>query len=205
MPMTTLQRAALTGALLTSAIALGDAVWQATSDAPAPWTPGEGIGWVARTGEGVHGVTYALLAAALVVAGGRVDAGRRAVRVLRMLLVVDLGLLAIAYCSSAALGVVGGEGVVGAVMGVAFIALFVLAVALGVVLLTRRATRVSAAWWLASPVALIPLTVLAGTVGWAHPGYVETAVYLGLALLGAGTLRTAGQPAGKSGAAVAAA
>jgi hypothetical protein len=31
-----------------------------------------------------------------------------------------------------------------------------------------------------SPLAIVPLTVLASAVGWAHPGYAETAIYIGV-------------------------
>jgi hypothetical protein len=178
-----LPRAALTGAVLTSGLALADAVWQATADGPAPWTPGEGIEWVARIGDALHGVTFVLLAAALMHVGARIDAGRGAVRWLRRVLAVDLGLMGVAFCSSALVVTLGGEGLLGAIGGAAFLALFVLAIVLGVVMLSRRPTRHLPAWLMAAPIALIPLTVLADTVGWAHPGYAETAVYVGVGLL----------------------
>ena len=190
---TTLIRSAVTGAVLTSAIALSDAVWQATSDEPAPWTPGEGVAWLARIGDAVHGVTYALLAAALVHCATRIDACRAAVRWLRRIAVVDLVLLAVSFLYSAATGAVGGDGLLGAVLGVAFLALFPLAVAFGAVLAARPATRGLPAWVLLATLPLLGLTVLANAVGWAHPGYAETSVYLGLALLGA-VSRSAVQP-----------
>ncbi|TFV66356.1 UNVERIFIED_ORG: hypothetical protein E4P37_06570 [Bacillus sp. AZ43] len=180
---TTLSRGALAAAVLTSAIALGDAVWQATADGPAPWAPHEGIEWVWRAGEASHGITYALLAALLAHSGGRIDAGRAVVRWLRRVLAVVLGVLGAGYLASAAVEL-DTAGPMGAVMGVGFLALFPLAVALGAVLVARRETRYPGAWVLVSVVPLIGLTAVASTVGWAHPGYVETAVYLGLALLG---------------------
>ena len=180
---TTLSRGALAAAALTSAIALGDAVWQATADEPAPWTPGEGTEWVWRVGEASHGLTYALLAAVLWQFGARIDAGRAAVRWVRRVLAVVLALLGAGFLASAAVEL-GSEGPVGAVVGVAFLALFPLAVALGGVLVARRETRSPAAWLLVAVVPLLGLTVLASAVGWGHPAYVETAVYLGLALLG---------------------
>jgi hypothetical protein len=182
---TTLTRGAVVGAVLTSVIALSDAAWQATSDEPAPWAPGEGIEWISRTADAVHGLTYALLAAALVHCAGRIDAGRAAVRWLRRIIVVDLALLAVPFFVSASTGVVGGDGPLSTVSGIVFLALFLLAFALGVVLVARRETRHLPAWVLVSTLPVIGLTVLAGAVGWAHPGYVETAVYVGLALLGA--------------------
>jgi hypothetical protein len=187
---TTLTRGAVVAAFITSAIALGDAVWQATGDGPAPWTPQEGVEWIWRASDAAHAITYALLAALLVHCAGRIDAGRTAVRWLRRMIAVVLAVLGTGYLASAAFGF-GSDGLAGAVMGgvvgVAFLALFPLAVALGGVLVGRRETRHLPAWLLVSVVPLIGLTALAAAVGWAHPGYVETAVYVGLALLG--TLR----------------
>lgn len=192
---TTLARSAVAGAVLTSAIALGDAVWQATSDEPAPWTPGEGIEWVARAGDAAHGVTYALLAAALVHCAARIDAGRAAVRWLRRILAVDLALLAVPFLFSAATGVLGGDSPVGAVMGVAFLALFPLAIGLGLVMVARPATRHLPAWVLTATLPVIGLTALLAAVGWGHPGYAETTIYLGLALLAALTPPGGARPA----------
>jgi hypothetical protein len=147
----------------------------------------------------VHGLTYALRAAALVHCATRIDAGRAAVRWLRRIAVVDLVLLAVPFLYSAATGAVGGDGLLGAVLGFAFLALFPLAVALGAVLAARPATRGLPAWVLLATLPLLGLTVLANAVGWAHPGYAETSVYLGLAPLAAapqpGAARRAGEPA----------
>ena len=192
---TTLPRSAVAGAVLTSAIALGDAGWQATSNEPPPWTPGEGIEWVARAGDAAHGVTYALLAAALVHCAARIDAGRAAVRWLRRILAVDLGVLAVPFLVSAATGALAGDSPVGAVTGVGFLALFPLAIALGVVLDARSATRHLPAWVLTATLPVIGLTALLGAVGWAHPGYAETTIYLGLALLAALTRPAVARPA----------
>jgi hypothetical protein len=141
----------------------------------------------------VHGLTYALRAAALVHCATRIDAGRAAVRWLRRIAVVDLVLLAVPFLYSAATGAVGGDGLLGAVLGFAFLALFPLAVALGAVLAARRETRHRPGWLLLATLPLIGVTALLGAVGWAHPGYAETLVYLGLALLGA-VSRSAVQP-----------
>jgi hypothetical protein len=83
-------------------------------------------------------------------------------------------------------------GPVEAVAGIAFIVMFLLGAALGACLLRRPGLRLPAILLLA-PVVLIPLAMLADSLapGWAHPGYAETALYLGLALLSRGS----GQPA----------
>ena len=63
--------------------------------------------------------------------------------------------------------------------------MFVFGAVLGALLLRRRYQRLPAIL-MAAPVAIIPLTFLLYQVapGWAHPAYAETALYLGLALLG---------------------
>jgi hypothetical protein len=70
------------------------------------------------------------------------------------------------------------------VAGVAFVLMFLLGATLGLSLLRRPDLRLSAVL-LAAPLALIPLAMLAETLtpGWGHPGYAETALYLGLATL----------------------
>ena len=69
--------------------------------------------------------------------------------------------------------------------GVAFASMFILAVALGFCLVRVRELRPSAVLLLAVLPA-IGLAIILNAIGsaFAHPAYAETAVYLGIALLG---------------------
>ena len=79
----------------------------------------------------------------------------------------------------------------GAVAGVAFRVMFVLGVALGATLLRRPDLRVPAGLMVAVvPVIALTFALEALALGWGHPGYAETALYLGIGLLG-----TPGSPA----------
>jgi hypothetical protein len=85
-----------------------------------------------------------------------------------------------------------GSDAFGAIAGIAFLVMFVVGAVLGAVLLRRPDVRLPAAL-MVSVVPLIGLTfaVEALAPGWGHPGYAETALYMGIALLG---LTAAGAP-----------
>lgn len=77
------------------------------------------------------------------------------------------------------------DAAVGAVAGVAFASMFLLAVALSLCLVRVRQLRPSAVLLIAVLPAL-GLAIILQAIGsaFAHPAYAETAVYLGIALLG---------------------
>ncbi|GAA4981294.1 hypothetical protein [Kineococcus glutinatus] len=189
--MNGLARAALTAAVCTSAIAVGDAVVLGTTgdnlidDASARW-------W-ASTVDAVHAAAYGLLAAALVRAGGAVDAGSRFRRALRWLLTAALAVLAVAFAASAVVGTP--PAVFEVPAGAAFALLFLVGAVLGLALL-RVPGAAAAGALMAAPLLLLPLAVAIGAIAprWAHPGYAEAAVYVGLALLAVpGDRRTPGR------------
>jgi hypothetical protein len=97
------------------------------------------------------------------------------------LLAADLAVLATGYLL---VNVVDSE-ILGATAGVTFLAMFILGAALGGTLLRRPHVRVPAALMVAV-VPLIGLTFALEALapGWGHPGYAETSLYLGIALLG---------------------
>jgi hypothetical protein len=97
------------------------------------------------------------------------------------LLAVDLGVLAAGYLIVSVVDV----DAAGAVAGVAFLAMFVLGVAFGATLLRRPDVRLPAIL-MVSVVPVIGLTFALEAIapGWGHPGYAETVLYLGIALLG---------------------
>ena len=179
--MMQLERAALGAAVVLSVVSIGDAVLRATSDAVPPWDDEAGTTWVVVATNLVMAATFALLAAVLVRNASRIDEGSGGRRWIRRLLALDLGILAGGFLAA---NVVQGD-IVGAVAGITFLAMFVLGVALGATLLRRPDVRVPAVLMVAVvPVIALTFALEALAPGWGHPGYAETALYLGIALLG---------------------
>lgn len=176
-----LERAALGAAVALSVLSIGDAILRATSATPPPWDDELGTTWGIASTNVLMAATFGLLAAVLVRDAARIDAGSAVVRWTRRLLAVDLAVLA----SGFVFVTVFDAAFFGAVAGVTFLAMFVLGAVLGGLLLRRPEVRLPAALMLAV-VPLIPLTFALEAIapGWGHPGYAETALYLGIALLG---------------------
>jgi hypothetical protein len=111
----------------------------------------------------------------------RIDEGSAARRWIRRLLAIDLAVLAVGFVFSYLLD----SEVWGGVAGVTFILMFVLGVVLGATLLRRPDVRLPAVLMVAVvPVIGLTFALAALAPGWGHPGYAETALYLGIALLG---------------------
>lgn len=185
--MINVSRAALGAAVALSVVSIGDAIARATSDTPPPWDDELGVGWVVVVTNLIMTVTFALLAAVLIAHAERIDAGSAARRWTRRLLAADLGILSVGFLLISLLE----SDTAGAVAGITFLAMFVLGAVLGGLLLRRPDVRVPAALMVAV-VPLIPLTFALEALapGWGHPGYAETALYMGIALLG---IRLAGE------------
>jgi hypothetical protein len=179
--MMQLERSALGAAVVLSVVSIGDAVLRATGDVVPPWDDEAGTPWVIVGFNLVMAATFALLAAVLVRNAEWIDQGRGARRWIRRLLAADLAVLVAGYLL---VSVLDSEGA-GAVAGVTFLAMFVLGAALGAVLLGRAEVRLPAVLMAGSiPIIGLTLAVEALAPGWGHPGYAETALYLGIALLG---------------------
>jgi hypothetical protein len=179
--MMQLERTALGAAVVLSVVSIADAVLRATSDVAPVWDDEVGTTWVVVASNLLLVATFALLAAVLVRDAEGIDEGSGAVRWVRRLLAADLAVLATGFVFVSFVDL----GVFGAVAGVAFLAMFLLGAVLGGLLLRRRDVRLPAALM----VAVVPLIGLAFAAealapGWGHPGYAETALYLGIALLG---------------------
>jgi peptidoglycan/LPS O-acetylase OafA/YrhL len=183
-----LERSALGAAVVLSVVSVGDAVVRATTDVVPPWDDESTTTWALVATNLLMMATFGLLAAVLVRNAERIDAGSGAVRWIRRVFAADLAVLATGYL----LVSVAGSEAFGAIAGIAFLVMFVLGAVLGGVLLRRPDVRVPAALMVA-PVPIIGLTFALEALapGWGHPGYAETALYLGIALLG---LTTAGAP-----------
>jgi hypothetical protein len=179
--MRQLEKAALGAAVVLSVVSIGDAILRATSDVVPPWDDEFGTPWVLVVTNILMAVTFGLLAAVLVRNAERIDEGSGACRWIRRLLAVDLGVLAAGYLIVSVVDV----DAAGAVAGVAFLAMFVLGVAFGATLLRRPDVRLPAIL-MVSVVPVIGLTFALEAIapGWGHPGYAETVLYLGIALLG---------------------
>ncbi|WP_448624551.1 hypothetical protein [Geodermatophilus sp. URMC 64] len=179
--MNQLTRAALGVAVAASVFSVADAVLRATTDVVPPWDADHGTAWGYAGAAILLSVTFVVLAAVLVRAADSIDAGSAARRWIRRVLAADLVVLAVGGAVSTATA----ASVLGAVAGVSFLLMFVLAVVLGATLLRRPETRGPATVLVATlPVIGLTFLVEALAPGWGHPAYAETAVYVGLALLG---------------------
>lgn len=184
--MIQLTRAALAVAVAASVFSIADAVLQATSDAVAPWDADRGTAWGYAAAAVLLTVTFALLAAVLVRAADDIDAGSAPRRWVRRALIADLVVLGGGGLLSTGIS----AGFLGAVAGISFLAMFLLAVVLGAMLLRRPRMRGAAALLVATaPVIALTFLVESLAPGWGHPAYAETTVYVGLALLGMAAVR----------------
>lgn len=176
--------AALIGATIVSTVALTDALWQGFEGTPSPWAEAGGLSWMERSVDFAHAIPYFLLVALLVQVGPRIDRGGFT-RWVRRLLVLSFALFGAVMLWSGFSGVgVEALGGLGIVFTVAFLFMLVLPIVLGFALIRRPGFRLPAAF-LVAPVILLPLIfVLSNFTGFAHPGFAETAVNFGIALLG---------------------
>lgn len=193
---------ALGSAVLTSGIALTDAVFYATkgrnllsSDDPAPG------GWVVAATI-VHGLTYVALVWVLI--GGRrlFQHTNRWVRVLRHVLIGSLAVLAVGFVLITPVLQLASvppthpvAAAWGGVAGLGFGAMILTCLLLGVI--DWRGTRLGhggRVLGLLVPVLALTLLLAAVAPSWAHPAYAETVIYLGVALIGVAPYGRSGRP-----------
>ncbi|WP_328477228.1 hypothetical protein OHA21_23970 [Actinoplanes sp. NBC_00393] len=184
--MTRIATAALGAAALSSLLSIADAVAGGLGDHLL--SEEDATGWATTGTSLLLGATFALLAAVLAQRGRDIDAGRRSVRAVRLVLTADLTLLAVLFIAGILVARYPDTVLYrawGAVSGTGFLLMFVAGVILGALLLRRPELRTGAIL-LTAPLVIIPLTIAANAMapGWGHPGYAETALYLGVALLG---------------------
>jgi hypothetical protein len=186
--MTRTARAAMIAAVLTSAISIADGVYHGLT---GQFLLNEDINprVVTVSFDALLAVTFALLAVVLMQQADRVDAGGRVVRWIRRLMQGVLALPALAFAAGLAVDRTAETSTIHRIWdvagGISFVLMFMVGIVLGVCLLRRPDLRVAAVL-MAAPAALIPLLFLVQALapGWAHPAYAETALYIGLALLG---------------------
>jgi hypothetical protein len=193
--LSTHHKVALLAAAATSGIALFDAITMATTGHFSVFADDSGHVPAQVAGSLVHGATYAALVWVLGSEARRFSGYGRVVRGARMVLTVALGILAVGFLVVAPLFAAVGlelDGVAGTVWGViasvAFFGMVLAAIVIGLAVLRRNTLGLGGSVLrLLLPVAVV--TVLLGVLGspWAHPGYVETVINVGLALVGAGS------------------
>jgi hypothetical protein len=180
-------KAAISAAGAFSALSLYDAVHHGITGHGSVFSDEHGTTWATIAMGLLAAVTFAALSVVLVQGSARIDAGNRVRGWIRRILAVDLVALAAVFAVGTPF--LGGDSalanVLGAVAGVTFAALFALAFALGLAIVRVPGLRASAVL-LVSMVPVIGLTVALQALApdFAHPAYTETAVYLGIALLG---------------------
>jgi hypothetical protein len=181
--MTRTAKAAMAAAIIGSAVSIGDAVYRGVVGHDAAQDDQTAQSWTVVAVSLVLTAAFGLLAAVLVQNAERIDGSSRFVRWVRRLLLGDLALLSAIFAVATALAKT--PDALAALAGIAFVLMFLLSLVLGGTLVWRRELRLPAVLMMA-PLALVPLAGLVGEIApdWAHPGYAETALYLGLALLG---------------------
>lgn len=200
---------ALAGCVGLSTIALNDAVTHGLTGQYTVFNDESGRTVPLLLSDLVHGLTYAALCLVLVREAGRfADTNRvaRVARVARRVLLVSLALLALGFVvASPVMLLWTGEptGVGAVVWGVigtgALLAMVLAGIVLGLALARRNPLG------LGGRVLLALLPVIVATIGlglvapdWAHPGYTEMVINVGVALLGVRAAAYAGSSAAAS-------
>ncbi|QBR94007.1 hypothetical protein [Nocardioides euryhalodurans] len=186
-------RLALAGAVLTSAIALTDAVTHGLTGGWSPFSEESEATTMVVVGCLVHGLTYAALALVLVREAPAFAATNRIARATRWVLLPSLVTLALGFLTAVpamtAYHVTSGVvyDVSGLVATFAFLGLILGALVLGLAALRTRALG-TGGQVLALMLPVLGVTVLLQVLAplWAHPAYLETTLQLGLALVGVG-------------------
>jgi hypothetical protein len=182
--MKPLPLAALVAAAALSTLIALDIIWNAHNpDQVGPWVDAEGSPALARFLSGVHAALYALLAAGLIRYARAIDGGRRFVRVVRWIIAAGYATFAVLFAWLMIDPTFSVDGVYGIISTVAFAVTLLVPIALGFGLIRRREFRVPSILLIA-PIVIFPLVLLLEAfTDWAHPGYLETVVNFGVALL----------------------
>jgi hypothetical protein len=186
-------KVALVGAALTSAIALTDAITHGLTGHYSPFSDDTDLLGVAAAGSVVHGLAYLGLCWVLVAEAGRFASTNRVARVARWVVTGSLALLAPGFVLVAPVVVLQdvdsgmAYDLFGAVASAGFAGLILGSLVLGLALLRNPAAGIGGRLLsLLLPVFGLTLLLAWLAPAWAHPAYLETVIYFGLALLGAG-------------------
>ena len=193
MPLSRHHRWALTGAVLTSAIALTDAVTHGLTGGFSPFSEESDLTLLVVAGTLVHGLAYVAFAVVLLTEAGRFSATNRVARSSRWVVLASLAVLAAGFLTVSPVATVldaydgTAYAVFGIVAGLGFAGLLLGSMVMGLALLRTDALGLGARV-LALLLPALGVTLLLAWLSplWAHPAYVETLAYVGLALLGVG-------------------
>jgi len=193
MPLSRHHRWALAGAVLTSAIALTDAVTHGLTGGFSPFSEESDLTLLVVAGTLVHGLAYVAFAVVLRAEAGRFAATNRVARASRWVVLVSLAVLAVGFLTVSPVVTVRDTydgtayAVLGIMAGLGFAGLLLGSLVMGTALLRTDALGVGARV-LALLLPALGVTLLLAWLSplWAHPAYLETPTYLGLALLGVG-------------------
>lgn len=197
--------AAVSTAAALSAFALSDAAFNAlTPSGIAPWDPEGASELMLRALNLLHGIPYLLFTAVLMTYRRQIDQDSRALPRLRKILAGCYAILGLFFSFAGLfaprLGTDTPEWLSAAIF-VPFLGSFIVSIPLGLLLLKHHRMQLSG-WLLASPIIVLPLTiVLESTSRWAHPAYLETVVNLGTALISVAAASERGIGSDTSGAA----
>ncbi len=191
--------AALIGCVGLSGIALTDAFVQATAGHDSIFAAEDGPVGAVLASDVWHGLTYAALAWVLVAEAARFAAANRAARICRWVLIVCLAASAVSFVVivPALLLTDSGDGgfaeVFGALGTPIFFGTILSAIVLGLTLVRSNPIGLGGrVLLLILPVTAVVLALAFLVPAYAHPGWVETVVNVGIALVGVGVGAAAG-------------
>ncbi len=191
MSFSTYHRAALIGAIVTSGIALTDAVTHGVTGHYSAFADDSDLPWVTFLGGLAHGLTYVALAVVLLREGPRFRDTNRIARAARWVVLPSLAVLAPGFLFVAPVltfaEVDGGVAYTtwGGVAGFAFVGMILGSLVLGLALLRDRSLGIGArVLSLMVPVLGATFLLVWLAPAWGHPAYLEATLHFGLALLG---------------------
>lgn len=195
--------AALIGCVGLSGIALTDAFVQATAGHDSIFAAEDGPVGAVLASDVWHGLTYAALAWVLVAEAARFAAANRAARICRWVLIVCLAASAVSFVVivPALLLTDSGDGAFAEVFGALgtpiFFGTILSAIVLGLTLVRSNPIGLGGrVLLLILPVTAVVLALAFLAPAYAHPGWVETVVNFGIALVGVGVGAAAGSGSG---------
>ena len=195
--------AALIGCVGLSGIALTDAFVQATTGQDSIFAADDGPVGAIVASDVWHGLTYAALTWVLIAEAARFAAANRVARICRWVLVVCLAASAVSFVVivPALLVTESTDGAFAAVFGALgtpiFFGTILAAVVLGLALIRTNPVGVGGrVLVLILPVTAIIIALAFLAPAYAHPGWVETVVNVGIALIGVGAVTRSAADAG---------
>ena len=196
MGLSTHHTAALTGAVVTSAIALFDAATHGITGHFSVFADDSDRPLLVALGSLAHGLTYVALCFVLVREARQFSTVNRVAQAVRWVVIVSLALLAPGFLLVAPIltfaDVTSGTAytVWGGIAGLAFAGMILGSLVLGIALLRTRSLGIGArVLSLMAPVLGMTLLLAWLAPAWAHPAYLETTLHFGIALLGVTTSR----------------